>query len=345
MEERKWPAGVLGTQDCISEIDSTGLLISLLLRSLGESLAMDSSIFTKAWVDTAGSGGIKGYHAIKRWQSHAAAADPDFFHRTVHVKDEEESNTSSRQLTRKQMTEQMRTLSPKLRHKIYSGIPTDETLFVLTFLVFDVYRAYYSFSVDKAYSHLLYGNTSYYLVANISFWNSRLENIVVRGSGQREITDRMFRRYGSRLGATGWCSVEGGNEARAGDEVDSRPWFWLLIQRLNLITFPMDMRMSSGLASGLVGFSAARKHVSDTYSQIRASDCLFGFAVFPPTTLEYNFLSLSYLAAVRVVQDGGPTSSSRTLAHQSLFKTQMTILGVSRTSPSTSLQSPTVLNV
>ncbi|KAK8297645.1 hypothetical protein V6Z11_D05G199300 [Gossypium hirsutum] len=89
MEERKWPAGVLGTQDCISEIDST------------ESLAMDSSIFTKAWVDTAGSGGIKGYHAIKRWQSQAAAADPDFFHRTVHVKDEEESNTSSRQLTRK----------------------------------------------------------------------------------------------------------------------------------------------------------------------------------------------------------------------------------------------------
>lgn len=29
--------------------------------------------------------------------------------------------------------------------------------------------------------------------------------------------------------------------------------------------------MSSGLASGLVGFSAARKHVSDTYSQIRVT--------------------------------------------------------------------------
>lgn len=29
--------------------------------------------------------------------------------------------------------------------------------------------------------------------------------------------------------------------------------------------------MSSGLASGLVGLSAARKHVSDIYSQIRVT--------------------------------------------------------------------------
>ncbi|XP_022769118.1 lysine-specific histone demethylase 1 homolog 3-like [Durio zibethinus] len=133
MDERKWPGGVLGRQDCISEIDSRNCRVRdwsvdfsaacvnldgsrmsvdklsqrshsneiashLKLREhSGESLAVDSSIFTKAWVDTAGSGGIKDYHAIERWQSQAAAADSDFFHPTMHAKDEEDSNTSSRQ--------------------------------------------------------------------------------------------------------------------------------------------------------------------------------------------------------------------------------------------------------
>ena len=135
MDERKWPGGSLGRQDCISEIDSRNCRVRdwsvdfsaarvnldssrmsvdnlsqrshsneiashLKLREhSGESLAVDSSIFTKAWVDTAGNGGIKDYHAIERWQSQAAAADPDFFHPTMHFKDEEDSNTSSRQPT------------------------------------------------------------------------------------------------------------------------------------------------------------------------------------------------------------------------------------------------------
>ncbi|KAK9002704.1 hypothetical protein V6N11_060287 [Hibiscus sabdariffa] len=127
MDEGKWPGGVLGRQDCISEIDSRNCRVRdwsvdfsaacvnldssgmsednpsqkshLKLREhSGESLAVDSSIFTKAWVDTAGSGGIKDYHAIERWQSQAAAADPSFFHPT-NFKDEEDSNTSSRQPT------------------------------------------------------------------------------------------------------------------------------------------------------------------------------------------------------------------------------------------------------
>ncbi|XVE56127.1 hypothetical protein DITRI_Ditri03aG0212800 [Diplodiscus trichospermus] len=135
MDERKWPGGVLGKQECISEIDSRNCRVRdwsvdfsaacvnldssrmsvdnlsqrshsneiashLKLREhSGESLAVDSSIFTKAWVDTAGSGGIKDYHAIERWQSQAAAADPDFFNPAMHVKDEEDSNTCSRQPT------------------------------------------------------------------------------------------------------------------------------------------------------------------------------------------------------------------------------------------------------
>ncbi|GMI89768.1 LSD1-like 3 [Hibiscus trionum] len=127
MDEGKWPGGALGRQYCISEIDSRNCRVRdwsvdfsaacvnldssgmsadnlsqkshLKLREhSGESLAVDSSIFTKAWVDTAGSGGIKDYHAIERWQSQAAAADPGFFHPT-NFKDEEDSNTSSRQPT------------------------------------------------------------------------------------------------------------------------------------------------------------------------------------------------------------------------------------------------------
>ncbi|XP_061972112.1 lysine-specific histone demethylase 1 homolog 3-like isoform X2 [Populus nigra] len=129
---RKWSGGVLGKQDCISETDSRNCRVrdwsvdfsaacanfdssrmsgdNLSQRShsneiashmsfreqSGESAAVDSSLFTKAWVDTAGSAGIKGYHAIERWQCQAAAADSDFFHRAMHIKDEEDSNTSSR---------------------------------------------------------------------------------------------------------------------------------------------------------------------------------------------------------------------------------------------------------
>ncbi|OMO75320.1 Amine oxidase [Corchorus olitorius] len=138
MDDKKWPGGVFGRQDCISEIDSRNCRVRdwsvdfsaacvnpdssrmsadnlsqrshsneiashLKLREhSAESLAVDSSIFTTAWVDTAGTGGIKDYHAIERWQSQAAAADPDFFNPSMHVKDEEDSTTSSRQPTWKQ---------------------------------------------------------------------------------------------------------------------------------------------------------------------------------------------------------------------------------------------------
>lgn len=130
--KRKWSGGVLGRQDCISEIDSRNCKVrnwsvdfsaacvnldsskvsgdNLSQRShsneiashlnfrehSGESVAMDSSIYTKAWVDAAGSVGIKDYHAIDRWQSQAAAADSEFFHSTLQIKDEEDSNTSWR---------------------------------------------------------------------------------------------------------------------------------------------------------------------------------------------------------------------------------------------------------
>lgn len=129
---RKWPGGVLGRQDCTSEIDSRNCRVrnwsvdfsaacanlessrlsvdnlsqrshsneiacQLNLREhSGESVAMDSSLFTKAWVDSAGSEGIKDYHAIERWQSQAAAADSDYYHPDMHIKDEEDSNTTSK---------------------------------------------------------------------------------------------------------------------------------------------------------------------------------------------------------------------------------------------------------
>ncbi|PON51978.1 Histone lysine-specific demethylase [Parasponia andersonii] len=130
---RKWPGGVLGRQDCLSEIDSRNCRVrdwsvdfsatcgnldnsrisadNLSQRShsneiashlnfrehSGESAGGDSSIYTKAWVDTAGSAGIKDYHAIERWQSQAAAADPNFFDPAAHIRDEEDSNASSKQ--------------------------------------------------------------------------------------------------------------------------------------------------------------------------------------------------------------------------------------------------------
>uniref|UniRef100_A0A5B7ARR0 SWIRM domain-containing protein n=1 Tax=Davidia involucrata TaxID=16924 RepID=A0A5B7ARR0_DAVIN len=133
---RKWSGGALGRQDCISEIDSRNCKVrdwsvdfsaacvnlesskmsvdNLSQRSQsneipcqlnfrehsGESAAVDSSIFTKAWVDAAGSVGIKDYSAIERWQSQAAAADSDFFQRTMHIRDEEDSNMNSKLPTR-----------------------------------------------------------------------------------------------------------------------------------------------------------------------------------------------------------------------------------------------------
>ncbi|CAK9178452.1 unnamed protein product [Ilex paraguariensis] len=132
---RKWSGGALGRQDCISEIDSRNCRVrdwsvdfsaagvnldssktsadnhsqrshsneiacQLNFREhSGESVDVDSSIFTKAWVDSAGSVGIKDYNAIERWQSQAAAADSDFFHRSIHLTDEEDSNTNSKPLT------------------------------------------------------------------------------------------------------------------------------------------------------------------------------------------------------------------------------------------------------
>ncbi|XP_050366850.1 lysine-specific histone demethylase 1 homolog 3 [Argentina anserina] len=132
---RKWSGGVLGTEDCISEIDSRNCKVrnwsvdfsaacvnldssrksidnlseqshpnevasQLNFREhSGESAAVDSSIYTKAWVDTAGSVGVKDYHAIEMWQSQAAAADLDFFHPDSYVKDEEDSNTTSKGLS------------------------------------------------------------------------------------------------------------------------------------------------------------------------------------------------------------------------------------------------------
>ncbi|KAJ4835961.1 hypothetical protein Tsubulata_037128 [Turnera subulata] len=132
---RKWSGGVLGRQDCISEIDSRNCRVrdwsvdfSAALPNLdssrmsgdnlsqrsnsnevachmnlreqsGESVAVDSSIFTKAWVDSGGNTRIKDHHAIERWQSQAAAADSDFYHSAMHINDEADSNTSSKQQT------------------------------------------------------------------------------------------------------------------------------------------------------------------------------------------------------------------------------------------------------
>lgn len=67
----------------------------------GENAAVDSSIFTKAWVDSEGSVGIKDYNAIDRWQSQAAAASSGFSHGTMHLTDEEDSNVNSKLYARK----------------------------------------------------------------------------------------------------------------------------------------------------------------------------------------------------------------------------------------------------
>ncbi|OAY51110.2 hypothetical protein MANES_05G151700v8 [Manihot esculenta] len=129
---KNWSGGILGKQDCASEIDSRNCRVrdwsvdfsatcvnlnssrisvdNLSQQShsneiachmnfreqSGETAAVDSSLFTRAWVDTAGNEGIKDYHAIERWQSQAAAAESNFFHPATHIKDEEDSNTCSR---------------------------------------------------------------------------------------------------------------------------------------------------------------------------------------------------------------------------------------------------------
>ncbi|KAL7117437.1 hypothetical protein ACP275_03G071500 [Erythranthe tilingii] len=128
---KNWSGAALGRQDCLSEIDSrncrvrdwsvdfsaTGVNLESSKMSIdnrsqrshsneianqlnirehsGESVAVDSSLLTKAWVDSAGSIGIKDYNAIERWQCQAAAASSGFSHGTMHLTDEEDSNMSS----------------------------------------------------------------------------------------------------------------------------------------------------------------------------------------------------------------------------------------------------------
>ncbi|KAL8257037.1 hypothetical protein R6Q59_029078 [Mikania micrantha] len=136
---KKWAGGVAGRQDCLSEIDSRNCrvrdwsvdfsaagvdiessklsvdnrsqrsnsnenagLLSYKEHS-GESTGVENIILTKAWVDSAGSEGIKDHSAIERWQSQAAAADSDsdFYHRGMHLMDEEYSNMSLKPLIRR----------------------------------------------------------------------------------------------------------------------------------------------------------------------------------------------------------------------------------------------------
>ncbi|CAA2953124.1 lysine-specific histone demethylase 1 homolog 3 [Olea europaea subsp. europaea] len=127
---RNWSDGAIGRQDCLSEIDSRNCRVrdwSVDFSAAGvnldsskvpvdnhsqrsqsneiasqlnlkehsrESVAAESGIFTKAWVDSAGS--VKDYNAIERWQCQAAAASSGFSHGTMHVTDEEDSNMSSK---------------------------------------------------------------------------------------------------------------------------------------------------------------------------------------------------------------------------------------------------------
>ncbi|KAL0438460.1 UNVERIFIED_CONTAM: Lysine-specific histone demethylase 13 [Sesamum latifolium] len=86
---KNWSGAAMGRQDCLSEIDSRNCR-----RALWENAAVDSSLLTKAWVDSAGSIGIKDYNAIERWQCQAAAASSGFSHGTMHITDDDESNMS-----------------------------------------------------------------------------------------------------------------------------------------------------------------------------------------------------------------------------------------------------------
>ncbi|KAK9164396.1 hypothetical protein Syun_005298 [Stephania yunnanensis] len=124
---RRSSGGILGRQDCLSEIDSrnckvrdwsvdfsaacanldnsrmsydnyaqesysneVGYQLNLGEHS-GESAAADNR-FSKAWVDSVGSGGVKDFHAIDRWQAQAAAVDSNYFNYAVDIRDEEDSN-------------------------------------------------------------------------------------------------------------------------------------------------------------------------------------------------------------------------------------------------------------
>ncbi|VFQ81911.1 unnamed protein product [Cuscuta campestris] len=128
---RNWSGGAIGKQDCLSEIDSrncrvrnwsvdfsaAGVNLDTSRTSFdnrsqhslsndnacqfnfrehsGESAPVDSSILTRAWVDSSDSLG-KDYNAIEMWQCQAAAANLDFYGRALQVMDEEESNMSSK---------------------------------------------------------------------------------------------------------------------------------------------------------------------------------------------------------------------------------------------------------
>ncbi|CAH9067848.1 unnamed protein product [Cuscuta epithymum] len=134
---RNWSGGALGKPDCLSEIDSrncrvrdwsvdfsvAGVNLDASRMSIdnrsqhslsndnnacqfnfrehsGESAPVDSSILTRAWVDSSDSLG-KDYNAIEMWQCQAAAANSDFYGRTLQVVDEEDSNMSSKIPTEK----------------------------------------------------------------------------------------------------------------------------------------------------------------------------------------------------------------------------------------------------
>lgn len=128
---KHWSGAAIGKQDCFSEIDSRNCRVrdwsvdfsatgvnpenskmttdnrsqrshsneianQLNIREhSGESVAIHSSLLTKAWVESAGSIGTKDYSAIERWQCQAAAASSGFSHGTMHLTDEEDSNRSS----------------------------------------------------------------------------------------------------------------------------------------------------------------------------------------------------------------------------------------------------------
>ncbi|XP_058725350.1 lysine-specific histone demethylase 1 homolog 3-like [Vicia villosa] len=129
---KKLPGGFFGRQDCVSEIDSRNCRVrewsvdfstacvnldsskipvdNFSQRShsneiashlnfgerSGESAAVDSNLYTKAWIDTAGDGVVKDHLAIERWQSQAAEADSYFSDQINHLNDEEDSNAYSR---------------------------------------------------------------------------------------------------------------------------------------------------------------------------------------------------------------------------------------------------------
>ncbi|GMH13939.1 hypothetical protein Nepgr_015780 [Nepenthes gracilis] len=119
---RRWSGCDLGMQDCISEIDSRNCRVrdwsvdfSAACANLGnlrmsvdnvsqqsnsndmgcplnmrehsgESAAAGSTAFTKAWVDSAGTVGVKEYQAIEEWQSQVAAAESEFYS-SMHIRD------------------------------------------------------------------------------------------------------------------------------------------------------------------------------------------------------------------------------------------------------------------